>query len=258
MDSRSPVEARTWREDRADSSVLIGSWLLIPGYPQWSWNQKERAFVLFGSYLTAILVAVLTWGTGLGLGVLAFAFATHVFSAVDAIRQNAFPGFGRLIPTVTTSAGLGAVFYAPALVLASVYAWPISLEERPREGYLVNRWAYRQESPRPGETVWIGSRSGPRSKVARIVATSGQRLEWVARELRIDGQLFEEQPFLEAEPLAEIKLTIPVGHLLVVFPTDPRRGSGVPGSWEIVEQSEVRGRAWARSYPFWERGLLRH
>jgi hypothetical protein len=257
MDARRPVEARTLATDRTVSSVSIGPRILIPGYPQWAWDQRDRAMILFGSFAAAVLVGALTWGSAVGLGILAFAYATHVFSAVDAIRQNAFPGFGRLVPAVTTSAGLGAAVYVPALAMASVYAWPIALDERPREGYLVNRSAYRHETPKAGETVWLGSKSGPRPKVARIVAGPGQRIEWLAGELRVDDKLVEESPFLAAESPSELKLTIPEGHVLVVFPSNPSRGSGVPGGWEIVESGEICGRAWARSYPIWERGLLR-
>ena len=146
MDPRRP------REDRPDLFELVrprrsvGPLILIPGYPQWSWRQKERALVLIGSYLVALLVGVLTWGTSVGLGVLAFAFVTHAFSAADAIRQYAFPGFGRMMPGITVSTGLGVVCYGPALLMASVFAWPITLDERPREGYFINRWAFSDAS----------------------------------------------------------------------------------------------------------------
>ena len=73
------------------------------------------------------------------------------------------PGSAAWSPALTASAGLGAFCYAPALALASVYAWPVTLDERPREGYFVNRWAYRDEPPAPGETVWLRpSRGGVR------------------------------------------------------------------------------------------------
>jgi hypothetical protein len=257
MDSQRPVEARTNAMGPAKRSVAIGPRLLIPGYPQWTWNQKDRAMVLFGSFAAAILVSVLTWGSAVGLGILAFGFAAHVFSAVDAIRQNAFPSFGRLVPTLTTSAGLGTVVYGPALAMASVFAWPVSLDERPHEVYLVNRRAYREELPRAGETVWLSTKRAPRPKVGRVLAGPGQRIEWVAGEFRVDDQLLEEKPLLESESPAELKLTIPEGHVLVVYPTDPRRGSGIPGGWEILSTRDVRGRAWARSFPIWERRMLR-
>ena len=235
----------------------VGPRILIPGYPQWSWKQQDRALVLFGSFAAALIVSVFAWGTTVGLGVLAFAFVTHAFSAADAIRQYAFPGFGRLVPALTASAGLGTVLYAPALVLASVFAWPIALDEQPREGYLVNRWAYRDEVPRPGETVWLRPTRGARPKVARIVAGSGQRVEWSGDQFRVDGQVIEGSPFRVSGSPAELKLTIPEGHVLVAFGADPSRDQAVPGGWEIVDRADVRGRAWARSYPIWDRRLLR-
>jgi Signal peptidase, peptidase S26 len=257
MDPRRPRENRREASDPRRSSGTIGPRILIPGYPQWSWRQKERALVLFGSYLTAMLVGVMTWGTAVGLGILAFAFATHAFSAADAIRQYAFPGFGRLIPAVTASAGLGAVCYGPLLLMASVYAWPITLDERPREGYFINRWAYREETPAPGDTVWLRPTRGARPKIARVVAGPGQRVEWADDQFRVDDTVVEESPFPISGSPGSFKLTIPEKYVLVTFGADPSRGKGLPGGWEIVDQADVRGRAWVRSYPIWDRRLLR-
>ena len=257
MDPRQPRHGGPRIVEESPWPTPVGPRILIPGYPQWSWRQRERALVLFGSYATALIVGVLTWGTAVGMGVLFFAFATHAFSAADAIRQYAFPGFGRLVPAVTTSAGLGAFCYAPALVMASVYAWPIALEERPREGYLVNRWAYRDEGPCPGDTVWLRPTRGARPRVARVVAGPGQKVEWSGEQLRVDDQVVEESPFRVAGSPRGLQLTIPDGHVLVAFGADPRRGQAVPGGWEIVDRADVRGRAWARSYPIWDRRLLR-
>jgi hypothetical protein len=233
-----------------------GPRILIPGYPQWSWHQRERAVVLFFTYLTSVVVGAYSWGTGLGLGILAFAFVTHAYSAADAIRQHAFPGFGRFVPAVTASAGLGAVCYVPALAMASVFAWPIVPEERPREGYLVNRWAYGRDEPKPGETVWLRPSRGARPKIARVVAGPGQRVEWSDKKFRIDDRAVEGSPFAAAGSPGELKMEIPQGHILVTFGADPPTTRPVPGSWEIVDQGDVRGRAWARSYPFWSRRLL--
>lgn len=257
MDPTRPRDPGTPTLGVATSPTSIGPRLLIPGYPQWSWHQRERAAILFGSYVSALCVGVFAWGTFLGLGLLFFAFATHAFSAADAIRQYAFPGFGRLVPALSTSAGLGAFCYTPALALASVYAWPIALDERPREGYLVNRWAYRDERPSPGETVWLRPTRGARPKVARIVAGPGQRVEWSGDQFRVDDQVVEESPFRIAGSPAGFQMIIPDGYVLVTFGADPSRGQGVPGGWEIIDQADIRGRAWARSYPVWDRRFLR-
>ena len=257
MDPRIPREVDPVSLGGPTWPTPVGLRIIIPGYPQWCWRQQERSMVLLGSYLAALMVGVLAWGTTIGLGLLFFAFATHAFSAADAIRQVAFPGFGRLVPALSASAGLGAICYAPALAMASVFAWPIALDERPREGYLVNRWAYDDEGPRAGETVWLRPTRGARPKVARVVASEGQTVNWSGNQFRVDGQLVEESPFRISGSPGGLELTIPEGHLLVSFGADPRRGNGLPGGWEIVDRSDVRGRAWARSYPIWDRRFLR-
>ncbi len=241
--------------DRSSAGALI----LVPGYPQWAWKQRDRAVVLFGSYAAAILVGVMAWGTATGLAVLAFAFATHAASATDAIRQYAFPGLGRLTPAFTASAGLGAFCYGPALAMATVFAWPIAPEERPREGFLVNRWAYRDgEAPRPGETIWLRrARRGARPRIARVVAGPGQRLEWSSGRLRVDDRAVVGSPFPISGSPEELKLTIPDGHVLISFGIDAAADRPVPGGWEIVDRADVQGRAWARSYPVWDRAILR-
>ena len=189
-----------------------GLGLLIPGYPQWAWLQHDRALVLFGSFAASLGVGVFAWGTTLGLVVLGFAFATHAFSAADAIRQYAFPGFGRLVPAFTASAGLGAICYGPALAAASVFAWPVALEDRPRDGYLVDRWAYRGgEGPRPGETVWLRQARGLRPRIARVVAGPGQRVEWLEDRLRVDDEAIPVSPFRVQGGPAELSGRSPKG-----------------------------------------------
>ena len=252
------MEPKSPRLSTGDSrqSTPLGIWIFVPGYPQWSWSQRERAFVLLGSYLAALGVGVFTWGSPISLGVLGFAFLIHVFSAADSIHQSSFPGFGRMVPVVSASAGLGAVCYTPALVMATIYAWPIALDDRPRDGYLVNRRAYDSGSPVAGQTVWLRPAREPRPRVARVVAGSGQRVEWVGGEFRVDGQKVEDSPLGVAGSPRELKLEVPEGHVLVAFGAERRLPDGGPGGWEIVDRSDIRGRAWARSYPIWDRRLL--
>src|SRR5262249_17491556 len=76
--------------------------VLVPGYPQWSWRQRGRASVLLGSYAAALGVGLFCWGTPTGFVVLAFAYGTHVVSVTDVIRQQAFPGFGRWVPALSS------------------------------------------------------------------------------------------------------------------------------------------------------------
>ena len=106
------------------SSRPAGLRVLIPGYPQWLWHQTERGAVLGGTYLAAMAVGLFAWGSPLGLAMLGLGFFAHVASASDAIRQGAFPGFGRWVPTVSATAGLGLGCYGPAAAMAVLLAWP--------------------------------------------------------------------------------------------------------------------------------------
>src|SRR4051812_18748826 len=130
---------------------------LIPGYAQWFWGQRQRGLVLLGSYLAALTVGLFAWGTWTSLLVLGFAFVAHATSAADAIRQGAFPGFGRWVPAVSATAGLGLGCYVPALALASALAWPGQREDGSPDAFLVNRWAYRASEPRTGDSLWFHS-----------------------------------------------------------------------------------------------------
>src|SRR5258708_40142757 len=85
-------------------SAPVAVWrALVPGSSQWSWGQRERGMVLFGSYGSAAVSAAFTWGTPMGLGLLLFAFGVHVVSTVDALRQSAFPTMGKWAPWLTAA-----------------------------------------------------------------------------------------------------------------------------------------------------------
>src|SRR4051794_36258053 len=154
---------------------LAGWWILVPGYSQWRWRQRERAMVLFGSYATALGVGLFAWGTWWGALILALAIATHVVAAADVIRQGAFPGFGRWVPWVAAGFGVGLGGYGPALALAVGLAWPVTDRA---DGYLVNRWAFHHAEPWAGVWVWLAASEGRAPWIGRVVATPGQTVEW--------------------------------------------------------------------------------
>ncbi len=162
------------------------------------------------------------------------------------------------MPTFTASAGLGTLCYGPALAVASIFAWPIASEDRPRDGYLVNRWAYRDgDAPRTGDTVWLRRARGLRPRIARVVAGPDQRVEWAVDRLRVDDRAIAASPFRVAGSPSELQWKVPEGHVLVSFGVDLPDDRAMPGGWEVVDRSDVQGRAWARSYPIWSRQLLR-
>src|SRR5262249_40008014 len=148
--------------------VRGGLWVLVPGGAQWWWGQRERASVFFGTFSAALVVGLFTWGTSASAAILLFAFAAHVASAADAIRQGAFPGFGR--------PGPGLLRPGPGDGLAAGLAGP--------EGGRAPRGLPGQSVGLPGRRAELGAvdlvrvarRQGPRRRPGPGRAGPGGRL----------------------------------------------------------------------------------
>jgi hypothetical protein len=240
---------RGWRD-----RFPVGLTFFLPGLPQWLWRQRERGMLLFGSFAASLAVGLFAWGTRTGLALLAIAYMAHVISAADAIRQWAFPGFGRWIPTVSASAGLAAVVYGPVILIGSLVAWPGRGGEEVRDGYLVNRLAYQGREPEGRESVWLQSDRDRRSgRLAEVLARPGEEVEWADSSLRVRGRKLDFGPFKAGQLPRGLAFKVPDDHFLIAFTTgDPF----LPRSWELIPRSRIEGRAWAKLYPIWERKLL--
>lgn len=251
------------REVRSSASARVvvvrsraGLRILIPGYMQWTWRQRERAAVLFGSFAMALGVGGFAWGSWTGWALLAFAFGTHVASAVDVLRQSAFPGFGRWAPVLSASGGLAFGLYGPTLLVASLVAWPAMDGAAGMDGYLVNFWAFQKQEPRAGDWVWLDRSPWGATHVGQVLAQAGQEVEWSSDHFRVDGAAASPGvgPRMTSAP-AELAFVVPAGHLLM----RPTTASAVQPSLEelaLVPQDHVAGRAWVRMYPLWERRAL--
>jgi hypothetical protein len=207
------------------------------------------------------VVAGFGWGSAVGAMLLGVAFLVHCASVADAVGRSAFPGFGAWAPWYSAAVGLGAVGYGPALVLALHLAYPAWADDG---GYLINRRAYEQQSPRPGQWVWL-DRQTPEDSIgmARVVAVAGQVVSWSNGGILIDGR----QPAVDAgnlslPPMTRGRFEVPERALLVVRERSrPREASSPPEllsprGLELIPTDRVIGRAWARSYPIWQRQWL--
>jgi len=248
---------------RAQSSDRMASRaglkILVPGYAQWTWRQRERALVLFGSFVASLGVGVFAWGTHASLVILAFAFGTHLISAADVIRQSAFPGFGRWVPVASASAGLGLGVYAPTMALAMIFAWPGFQAEPPFDGYLINRVSYWASAPATGDLAWAALPGWRGARAVRVLAGAGKHVEWSASGLRVGGEGVPWVPPQSAALPRELAFTVPEG-LALVAPEPTGRGETKPTpscGLLLVDTRHIGGRAWARLYPIWERGLIR-
>jgi hypothetical protein len=156
---------------------------------------------------------------------------------------------------VLVSAVLALIFYLPPAVILSSVAWPGSCLEGSQRGYLVNCWAYRNSPPRQGEWIWLRLPFGE-PRAARVVAVSGQEVEWTGTRWRVDG---EERALhgplrLSGWPQA-CRFQVPASEVLVE-PEDMGGSTPPTGPLVLVPSQAIIGRAWAQLYPVWERRLL--
>ena len=235
------------------SGLRSAGWrVMVPGAAQWRWGQRERSMVFFGSFAASLVVGLLGWGTRAGAASIAFAFLAHVAATADVIRQGSFPGFGRWVPTTAASVGLGLGCYAPMLALGAALAWPVPRSTTGPEGFLVNRWAYREAAPAQGQHLWYGALGDCGPTVGQVLAVGGQGVVWGDGRLSVAGRVVAWTPPTSATPPRRLAFTVPDDHILVALGAD---ASGTAG-FEVVARDRVEGRAWARYYPFWQRRLL--
>lgn len=240
------------------SGPTTGLKIVVPGLPQWSWQQRGRAGVLLGSYLAAWISGIFAWGTPAGPAMLGFAFLTHVASVADVVRQRAFPGFGRWVPFVSASTGLGMA-YAPVLGALWMVAWPGELAGNGAQGYLVNLWAFRQRPPAAGDWVWVQPRESGSRLIGKVLAGGGQEAEWFEGALRVDGVSTDppRSVLSGSETWTHLLLTVPEGHVLVAPLATTPAVVGAEAGPVLVEATRIQGRVWAQHTPIWQRRLLR-
>jgi hypothetical protein len=245
-----------WHVDRLPFEFPPGLKILVPGLSQFSWNQRERGFVLVGSFLVALAVWLWTWGTWLSHGFLIFAFWIHVTSTTDALRQGSFPVYRRRTAMILTSIALGLAMYLPATWALFVIAWPGFSSDSTGSGYLVNCWAYRHAGPHQGDWIWLRLPPSGQPHAGEVVAVSGQEVEWTGTKWRVDGHecIPHFTPRLAAWPQA-CRFQVPKDQILVE-PEDDGASTPASGSLVLVNSDRVIGRAWAKFYPVRDRHVL--
>ncbi len=183
-----------WPVGRAPFDSPAGLRFIVPGWPQFFWGQRERGWVLFGSFVVAFGAGILTWGTWVAWSFFAFAFLTHITSMTDSIRQGSFPVYPRRTALLMISGTLAVSCYLPLLSALFFTACPEFSPDRTGSVYLVNCLAYRATQPRCGHWVWLRAPSVGQVHSARVVAVAGQEVEWNGRHWLIDGK---DQPLNE-------------------------------------------------------------
>jgi hypothetical protein len=232
--------------------------MMVPGWPQYSWGQCQRGWVLVGSFAVALFVGLWTWGTWLGWGFFAFAFVTQVTSVTDVLRQGSFPMHPSRTAMFFVSSSLAVLFYIPTLFVLSVIARPGFEADGAGSGFLVNCWAYHGDArPREGQWIWMEFPPLGEQRAGRVVAVSGQQVECSHGKWRIDGH---DHPLHAPLRIAGFPQTchfeVPSDQVLVE-PDDEGQSPESPGGpLVLVPPDRIIGRAWAHFYPVWDRHLL--
>ena len=256
LETSSGRGARVPRPDHPLSTNVPRLTFLLPGYPQWSWGRKARGAVLAVAYAMAAASSLLLWGTPSGGVLMGAAVCLQALSWFEAARRNPFSGMTPSPVLAVTGLGLSAVLHAPLFALLSLIAWPSHGPDPDGGSYLVNRLAYKDRLPSPGQWVWLdGSATGLQS-AAKVVAVGGQLVEWTGKRWLVDGKE-ADLDLARASFGYSRKWTfrVPGDHVLL----DPE-AHVKPGEARspliVVESAQITGRVWAQCAPIWERGLL--
>jgi hypothetical protein len=243
--------------DRRPHESPVGLRLMVPGWPHFSWGQQQRGWVFVGSFGVALAVGFWTWGTWLGWGFFAFAFITQVASVTDVLRQVSFPIYPSRTALTFVSSALAVLFYVPSLGMMWVIARPGFEADGAGSGFLVNCWAYHgKATPHEGEWVWMKLPPIGEQRAGRVVAVSGQEVEWTGARWRIDGHDCRLHSDLRMAALPQAcRFKVPSNQILV---EPDEEGVDKPrlGPLVLVPPDNIIGRAWAHFYPVWDRHLL--
>ena len=245
-----------WFPGRRRVGSPVGLRTLVPGLPQHLSGQRQRGWVFFGSFASALTIAFWTWGTPQGLGFLALAFLTHVGSVTDVLRQWSFPVYPAKRALVLVTLSLGLILYLPVVTVLSVLAWPGFEPAAAGIGFLVDRHAYRAQGPSQGQWVWVHPSASQEPRAARVVAISGEEVEWTGRNWMVDGKncdLVSPSRFKSWPQPCRFK--IPPNQILVE-PRDDGNSDVAIGPVVLIPPERIIGRAWAQFYPVWDRRLL--
>jgi hypothetical protein len=230
--------------------------ILIPGWAHYRWGQRERGWVLLGTFAVTLFVGLWTWGTRLSLGFVALAFATHVASATVVLKESSFPTYPSRISSLFISGALAVFVYVPLFLILSLIAWPAFEPDDSGIGFLVNRTAYRAAPPRSGQWIWMRGPPLGQPRAAQVVAVSGQEVEWTGRMWTVDGHEHSLHTPIRLPVWPQTcRFKVPVDQVLVE-PQDDGVSSPPLGPVVLVPRDRIIGRAWAQFYPIWERRLL--
>ena len=253
-------ESSAIRSNAGRLAILVGRilrLLLCVSVPGWSHRvagHPGRGRAVFGSYASAIVVAVAGWGTPFGFGFLAVAVVAHVVSIVELIRNRTVPMVRTDAASLLSGVLLLGFLYGPLLHAAYRHAKPI---DHAGSRFFVDDDLGDRARLRSGQ--WIAFDStvlGLREAVAQVLAVGGQWVECDGEWLVVDGvRVRRDVPIKTNERRDSCRFEVPEDQVLVrclvPLPDDARLG-GILRGVALVERRQISGRAWLRVSSPWD------
>jgi hypothetical protein len=246
---------------------------IVPGWPQFYLGQSFRGRVFLGVYLALMLLALLFFGTRLGMFLAGLAFSIHVASCVSVLHLAGLRGF-------IYACGVLMTFLILALGVYTPVGWGISRVVSPAELWfsgamfeigdvvLYSPLYYSYREPRPGDVVLYDQRGGtwrvpnniyiqPGQRIDRILAGPGDRIVWENGHLTVNGQPSTLEPLNPNAMIPRFAVDVPQGYYLIL----PTLGRPLPQAlysneqvWKsltVVPLGAIRGPIFFRSSPLY-------
>lgn len=178
--------------------VIVAANFIFPGWGQYLLGWPRRAAIFATAFLALIIAGWFLFGTPIGLSALAMAFSLQFTSIVDLLAAHFFVR-ARLGIAAVVLATLALAVYLPASSLVGsfvavlqvmVAAGPLHQGDvvlveprtKPRPGDIAVFVRSQYEMIAPGLAVQQGQFMG------RVIALSGQTMQWDGTTLLVDGR----------------------------------------------------------------------
>lgn len=255
---------------------------VVPGWAQLTTGQTLRGRLFLTVFSSLVVGALFFYASALGNLCVGLTFSVHVSSIIDAlggrggVRQ-------RITQALLAMFVIGLMVYAPVGWLAGRVASPHQLNQdmggfyrgdvllsnawdRPEPGQLViwwMAWQIGQDHPNEGHQGWhwrYVQRAGER--LARVIAGSGQCVEWDGHELRVDGRVLPlDIHHIDPRGLpAESPFYVPAGYYLIQpvdVPVIDRVNLDRWRTSSLAREEFIRGRIYMIYEPLRRRSLVR-
>jgi hypothetical protein len=247
-----------------ESQLLLR--MVVPGWPQIYCGHVRRGKFFLYLYLALLFSGALLFGTGIGSVLLGLAVSCHVSSVLDVILLQQRSVWQRIAACVVASLGVALLVYLPAGYLLGRAATPVVFAQEATPLHTGDVLLVTQMfTPKIGDVVvydipttsinglTINNRAAriqiEGSRIDRIIAGPGQRVEFKNGHLTVDGKSSKVLPLNPRRYGHDFVRTVPPGSWLIVPSTDPVMDAQAMELNLIVRQDHVLGQVLMRSHP---------